>query len=190
MGGCTSYLRGAGDLLNLPSHVMQQAALLLSGKGRATRCQERVAVAIYLASRSLGLPLSTREICEALGISGGSFSRALWKANLRGDASISARPLTDEEWIPQLVQKMGLPPSCEKRALAISQSLRLTGLCTAASRRRAMLSAYLAGLEAGTPAVLSSLSRRDRLWLMSAAGFGKSYRPWRSPTVSAASSRE
>ncbi|MGC8600822.1 MAG: hypothetical protein ACP5GO_00370 [Thermoprotei archaeon] len=156
-------------MLSVPSYVEEEASHLLADPriSELRSCYQRVAISLLVASRKLGVPLSTDEVVVALGIKKSDLLKALWKWKKTGG---EFKEISDEEWIPQIAQKFGLPPVCERRAREISSSLRLRGNLDA--KKRALISCYISGLEQGISPRIGALKRGDRLWLLRFAGFG------------------
>ncbi|HEV50973.1 MAG TPA: hypothetical protein ENO31_00290 [Thermoprotei archaeon] len=156
--------------MSVPSYVKQGALRLLQDPKMVElrSCEQRVAVSVLVVSRESGIPLSTEEVIYVLKINKAFLLRALWKWKKVGG---SFKELSDMDWIPQINQRFGLPPTCERRAREISSMLRQVGYLD--PKRRALASCYLSGLEHGVSPKVSALQKADRLWLFRFAGFGR-----------------
>ncbi len=168
--GCVDLLGYACEMLSVPSYVRQEALRLLQDPKMAElrSCEQRVAVSVLVVSRESGIPLSTEEVIVVLKISKAFLLRGLWKWKKMGG---SFKELSDMDWIPQINQRFGLPPTCERRAREISSMLKQVGHLD--PKKRALVSCYLSGLEHGMSPKVSALQRTDRLWLIKFAGFGR-----------------
>ncbi|MFP3219702.1 MAG: hypothetical protein RXR41_00830 [Candidatus Marsarchaeota archaeon] len=176
---CLDQLVRVCELLELPDYV-RETGLRYLNDGRVMKikgCVERVALAIFLSARETRVPVSAEELTSALGINKSDLLSSLWKWNKAGDGRARFELwLSDEEWIPQVIQKLGLPPICESRARLLSASLRGSLGQQPNTKRRVILSCYLAGLEMGITPSLEGLSRQERLWLYRKVGFGRTRR--------------
>ncbi len=168
--GCVDLLGYACEVLSVPSYVRQEALRFLQDPKMAElrSCEQRVAVSVLVASRESGIPLSTEEVIDVMGMNKALLLRALWKWKKAGG---SFKELSDMDWIPQINQRFGLPPTCERRAKEISSMLKQVGHLD--PKKRALVSCYISGLEHGMSPKVSALQRADRLWLLKFAGFGR-----------------
>ncbi|MGC8632096.1 MAG: hypothetical protein ACP5T2_06780 [Thermoprotei archaeon] len=172
---CIDKLLSLSDLLALPSYVREEALKYLSSEYMAKfkNCDARVAVSIYLSARDHQVPLSSQELVSVIGVSKNDLLSWLWRWNkIKGEPIFMG--LSDDQWIPQTVQRLGLPTACEVRARAISNGLVKLNNTRLDVKKRVLLSSYVAGLELGAKPNVFRLSRQERLWLLRSIGFGRS----------------
>ncbi|WP_448578625.1 transcription initiation factor IIB [Thermosphaera sp.] len=146
-------LERLGDLLNLPSHVKEEAARIYreaveKGLVRGRSIESVIAAAVYVACRELKVPRSLDEVSRHTRIGRKDIARC-YRLLLR-ELDIKVGTTDPIDYVPRIVHALGLPGTVVKRAVELLNVAREHGVTGGKDPAGlAAAAVYVAALEVG-----------------------------------------